>query len=143
LNLAGFVYTRFGAGPTDAKSRLDWLARQPADQFTPQPYRQLAKVLREAGDNVGARRVQVAMENSRHEHEKLGLFGRPWHWILWATIGYGYKPERALWCALGIVMLGFFLFGFGYRDGAITPTDKDAYKVLETDGPMKPSDDPL
>ncbi len=127
LDLDGFVYTRIATDPIDAKSRLDWLARQPADQFKPQPYQQLAKVLREAGDNVGARRVLIAMENSRHDYGKLGALARPWHWVLWATIGYGYRPWLALCWGIGIVMFGFLLFGLGYYEGAITPSDKDAY----------------
>lgn len=135
LNLDGFVYTRIATDPTDAKSRLDWLARQPADQFTPQPYQQLAKVLREAGDNVGARQVLIAMENSRHEHGKLGALARRWHWVLWATIGYGYRPWQALCWGFGFVMLGFLLFRHGYYEGAITPSDKDAFSTFEVHHP--------
>jgi hypothetical protein len=138
LNLDGFVYTRIGgSGPTDAKSRLEWLARQPADEFTPQPYQQLDKVLREAGDNVGARRVLVAMENSRHKYGKLVGFARPWHWLLWATIGYGYRPWYALCWGIGIVAIASVFFSFGFDDGAITPTDKDAYRVFETHYPKE------
>jgi hypothetical protein len=72
LLLDGFVYARIGAGPRGAKSRLEWLSRQ-GDRFWPQPYQQLAKVLREAGDDSGARSVLVAMENSRRKYGKL-----PW-----------------------------------------------------------------
>ncbi len=48
LYLDGFVYSRIGGGPNDARSRLSWLDRQrPNDNrwvdFTPQPYEQLAK----------------------------------------------------------------------------------------------------
>ncbi len=132
LYLDGFEYARFGGGPTDAKSRLEWLRRHPPDEFIPQPYRQLAKVLREAGDNVGARRVLVAMENARHERGKLTSFAQAWHRILGATMGYDYRPWLALRWGAGIVAFGCLLFGLGYCNGAMTPTDAGAYKVFET-----------
>jgi hypothetical protein len=142
LNLDGFEYTRFGAGPTDAKSRLEWLGRQSANKFVPQPYRQLAKVLREAGDTVGTRRVLVAMENERRKHGKLNWRSWLWQWVLKLTIGYGYRPWYALYWGAGIVALGWFLFGYGYYDGAMTPTDKGAYKIFEKYSPKKHHGEP-
>ena len=128
LNLDGFVYTRIGDGPTYAKSRLEWLARQPADQFTPQPYQQLAKVLHEAGDNVGARRVLIAMENSRRKDGKPKWLSWLWLWVLRATIGYGYRPWYALIWALLFVALGSGIF---WRYSAlITPSDKATYEEM-------------
>ena len=68
LLLDGFVYGRFSFdAPKDATSRLDWLGRQ--FRFRPQPYRQLAKVLREEGDAAGARRVLFEMERLRRSDE--------------------------------------------------------------------------
>lgn len=135
LNLDGFVYARIADGPTDAKSRLDWLARQAAVPFRPQPYQQLAKVLREAGENVGARRVLIGMENSRRKHGNLNLLSWLWLWVLRLTIAYGYRPWLALCWGVGIVTLGFFLFGHGYYEGAITPSDKDAFSTFEVHHP--------
>jgi len=55
-----------GRGPVDAEARLDWLARQvPArwgKEFWPQPYEQLARVLREMGHGAEARTVLVEKE---------------------------------------------------------------------------------
>jgi hypothetical protein len=68
LLLDGFVYGHIsGNSPRDAKTRLRWLERQ--DPFTPKPYRQLAKVLREAGDDSGARKVLFEMERRRRKEE--------------------------------------------------------------------------
>jgi hypothetical protein len=128
LNLDGLVYTRFAARPTDAKSRLEWIDRQPANRFRPQPYQQLAKVLREAGDNVGARRVLVAMENSRRKHGNLKWWSWLWRWVLRVTIGYGYRPWYALIWALLFVTLGSVLF---WRHATlITPLDKATYEQM-------------
>ena len=71
---------RYGAvtsGPVDAESRLEWLALQnPArwgEDFWPQPYEQLARVLREMGHGADARTVLV-------EKERLQRAARRRHW---------------------------------------------------------------
>jgi hypothetical protein len=65
LDLDGFDYQRISRGPTAARKRMEWLKRQ--KDFTPQPYRQLAKVLHSAGDEVGAREVLYEMEHRRRQ----------------------------------------------------------------------------
>jgi hypothetical protein len=68
LFLDGLAYEHIsGDSPRDAKTRLRWLERQ--DPFRPKPYRQLAKVLREAGDESSARRVLFEMECRRRQDE--------------------------------------------------------------------------
>jgi hypothetical protein len=70
LLLDGFVYGQIsGESPRDAKTRLRWLERQ--EPFRPKPYRQLAKVLGEAGDDSGARKVLFEMERWRRKDEDL------------------------------------------------------------------------
>jgi hypothetical protein len=129
LNLDGFVYSRFAAGPADAKGREDWLARLPVSDgrgdFASQPYQQLANVLRESGDDSGAKDVLVTMENERWWHGKMGFAARCWSFVLWLTIGYGYKTWRALWFAFAFVASGTFLFYWGRQAGAIVPANKD------------------
>jgi len=55
LRLNGLVYNGFG-DDTDASAamRINWLHRQPDEPFHTQPYEQLAKVLKESGDERGA-----------------------------------------------------------------------------------------
>jgi hypothetical protein len=133
LLLDGFVYGHIsGNSPRDAKTRLRWLERQ--DPFRPKPYRQLAKVLREAGDDGGARKVLFEMERRRRKAE-----GRSWHARLWGsvlkwTIGYGFYPWRALGWLVLLTIVGWGLFRFGYFSGAVAPTDKDAYCFFRTQG---------
>ena len=126
LKLDGFVYGHLVRGaPTDAGSRLDWLKRQGTNEFVPQPYEQLAKVLREAGDDAGAKTVLIAMENDRWRNGKEDWLERGWGFITWATIGYGYDVSRALWCILGLILIGSFLFirGGPERRGWIISTE--------------------
>ncbi|SCZ68724.1 hypothetical protein SAMN04488118_10877 [Epibacterium ulvae] len=72
LILDGFTYDRI-IGATDAKNRLDWLAKgdrcSPQDdeenedeRFFPQPYKQLAKVLHNMGHEADAREVLFTLE---------------------------------------------------------------------------------
>jgi hypothetical protein len=132
LFLDGFVYQHIAAGPTGAPTRLKWLDRE--QPFTLQPFRQLAKVLRETGDARGAREVLYETEHRRRkEHD------RTWHsrlrsLILRWTIGYGLRPLRALVCLGALTLAGFGLFYLGYFGGAVVPTDEDAYKFLQGTG---------
>jgi sRNA-binding regulator protein Hfq len=133
LFLDGFVYGHIsGKSPRDAKTRLRWLERQ--DPFTPKPYRQLAKVLRETGDDGGARRVLFEMERRRRQQEDRSWYARLWGWVLKWTIGYGFYPWRALGWLVALTIVGWGLFRLGYFSGAIAPTDKDAYCFFQAQG---------
>jgi hypothetical protein len=48
-----------------------------------------------------------------------------WNLIKRATIGYGYDTWRALYYVAFFVVVGAFLFFWGYESGVITQTDKD------------------
>jgi hypothetical protein len=131
LYLDGFVYDGFAGGPNDERARLHWLRLQPPDlQSQPQPYRQLAKALRTEGREGGATQIEIARENALTRFG--GMTAGTWLWrqTLRATIGYGYRPLRALWWILGFVLLGNLLFRWGYAAGLITPTEEGAYLVF-------------
>jgi hypothetical protein len=124
LFLDGFSYGRIAGGPTTARKRLIWLKRQ--GSFSRQPYQQLAKVLRGAGDDRGGRQVAAEME-------KRAWQGRAWPlrligYLLQATIGYGYFSTRAIWWLLGLVIVGSLIYDLGYEEGGIVPTDRNAYE---------------
>ena len=133
LFLDGFVYGHIsGDSPRDPETRLRWLERQ--EPFRPKPYRQLAKVLREAGDDRGARKVLFEMERQRQQVEGRSWYGRLGGWVLRLAIGYGIYPLRALgWLSL-LTALGWGLFRHGYFSGAIAPTDRDAYYFFRAQG---------
>ena len=132
LSLSGFTYSRISGGPTDAEARLKWLDR--ADRFTLQPYRQLAKVLHETGDERGARRVLFEMEHRRRKQQDRDSLARSWSWLLRWTIGYGQMSWRALLWLLGLSFVGCMISGFGYLGGAMTPNDEKAFAVFEQRG---------
>jgi hypothetical protein len=141
LDLEGFTYSRFGTR-SDVSSRLKWLGRQGwRSRLSRQPYEQLAKVLREAGDPEGATAVLVAMEHTRYQS------GSPWqslitgpilHW----SVGYGYKPQWAFYWSVAVVLFGWGIFRYGYKRGAIAPYHPLSYEISKAPGGRVPRYDP-
>jgi hypothetical protein len=119
LTYSGFIQTFFpGDAPGDPATRLRWIGLQSG--FHPQPYRQLAKVLRESGDDSGSIKVLVAEQDARYQ--KSSLPRRLLAGFLKTTIGYGHQPLLAiLWSAL-IVLLGWQVVSVGARAGVMAPT---------------------
>jgi hypothetical protein len=81
-----------------ARQRLQWLARDPRGH-QPQPYEQLAAVYNTIGEPAQARAVLY----TRQQIERSGraLPYRIWSLLQDVTVGYGYRPRRALaWLAL-------------------------------------------
>lgn len=130
LQLHGFRYRRFSASsPRAVGERLAWLER--LKSFTPQPYRQLANVLDDEDDDVGARRVLYEMAKIRNKEHR-GNFARGWNLALKYAVGYGYYPGRALLCLLCLALLGFGLYYGAYYAGSVVPTEKDAYTLFKS-----------
>jgi hypothetical protein len=135
LMLSGFTYNDFSGGPMTARLRLQWIYRQPREAWAqPQPYREIAEALGKIGDQEGATKVMIAKEDAITSYGHLGLTDRIWKDILWITIGYGYRPLRALWWILGFVITGAILFRWGYMERLITPTEEGAYQVFVHSG---------
>jgi hypothetical protein len=107
-------------------------------QADPQPYRQLALVLRQAGRQEGAVNVEVAREDALTKFGGLDSAQRVRRLGLKAIIGYGYRPLRALWWILFFVVVGTALFRWGYGAGIITPTEEHAYEVFVRTGEPPP-----
>lgn len=131
LNLDGFVYGHVVSGMTDTKSRLAWFALQ--QPFTPQPYRQLAKVMRNAGVDRGARRVLFAMEDRLWKEERT-LSAAVFRWPLSLVVGYGYYPMRALAGLAILVFLGWGMYAGAWAAGAMVPRDESAYAQFKLHG---------
>lgn len=129
LILDGFTYTRLIATTTRAKDRLPWLAAGSywEGQFTPQPYTQLAKVLREIGlaheaDIVEIeRRRRIAIEARRNRSWLTKPFGWALDALLRWFVGYGYAGYRA---GIWLVLLIFVAWGFAWmtwEEGSFAP----------------------
>jgi hypothetical protein len=126
LDLQGFVYEGI-VGPTDARRRLRWLARQYPEKrrrghYHPQPYEQLAAVLRRAGHVAESKKVLMEKERDLRKYGDLGPLAQAWNWFLGLTLGYGYRVRRALGWAAAIVLLGVLFFWLGHGAGLLSPT---------------------
>jgi len=129
LSLDGFRYERFeGESPVAAKIRVNWLRRQPRDNFFPQPYEQLAGVLRQMGHERDARLIMI--EKNRAHGRFSRFFGQRWWWynFFGRIIGYGYAPWRAFAMSVAMIILGTSLFSYGSSHGLISPTKESAYE---------------
>jgi hypothetical protein len=100
LMLDGFTYGQIASAPTDSRSRIAWLALQPkADlgpEFKPQPWEQLAAVLRAMGHPEEAREIAIEKQKRLRQAGKLARGVRPFHWLYGLLVGYGYRPMRLL-----------------------------------------------
>jgi len=136
LVLNGLEYGRIANGPTDAKARLQWLAKQ-GGSLRPQPYQHLVKIMREIGDDAGAKQVLISFEDE-HRKQETNVFRRLWRGVLKYTIAYGYRPYYALGWAVLVVLIGACLFGRGRSAGIVAPSDKDAYQFFTDNAHLAP-----
>jgi hypothetical protein len=128
LHLHGLTYDLLDDRHTlDAATWISFLRLQPKQPFRPQPYEQLAAVLRKDGQDSDAKDVQYAKEVDRGRSGKLRWSQIPWYRIFGPLIGYGYKPWRALWLSVLVVIAGWILFGMGASYGLMVPSKMEAY----------------
>ncbi|KJK50147.1 hypothetical protein UK23_11530 [Lentzea aerocolonigenes] len=79
--------------PDDTGAWLTML-RDHSFNYHAQPYQQLAAVHRAAGHEHTARKVLIAQQRDLRRRGDPG--NKLWHWFLGVTLGYGYKPSRAV-----------------------------------------------
>ena len=138
--LAGVTYDRI-IGPTDARTRLKWLAR--GDHwnggFFPQPYKQLAKVLHDMGHEADATKVRVALgEKLRHHARKERIANAKnraqrlwamattprlwiWHSLSLLLTGHGFRPGNSLIALVLLWILAIVPAHFAWEKGSFAP----------------------
>jgi len=121
LRLSSFRYDRIES-KMDVQERLDWLTKHDASvrPFTPQPYVQLANVLRRQGMISAVNTVMIKREDLQRDADmKQAVQGNEW-WGLFALVmllrpflslpfkwmfGYGHQPSRVLFWIAGILII--------------------------------------
>ena len=138
LRLSSFRYDRIES-KMDVQERLDWLAKHDATvcPFTPQPYVQLANVLRRQGMISAVNTVMIKrkdlqrdadMEQAVQGNEWWGLFALvmllrpflslPFKWMF----GYGHQPARVLLWIAAILGITFWFAQKIHIHGQFAPT---------------------
>jgi cytoskeletal protein CcmA (bactofilin family) len=137
LRIYGFSYEIIDQkSPFSSSERLNWIRLQNQKEiFSPQPYEQLAKVLKDSGHTREATEVLIAKHKDIRKYGQLGKLDRFWNRFLDITIAHGYKPHRALWISLFIIGFGTVLFHFGYKYHLIEPSELEAYMAANPEKP--------
>jgi hypothetical protein len=144
--LDGFRYDRFtGAVPFEAAARLRWLNRQPpshrGEDFKPQPWEHLIKVLREMGHFDAARDIAIEKQNRLRRLGKIRTpLARGLHWLFGALAGYGYRPLRPVRIAFGVWLVFAFFYHLMAGQGVFGPSnplvfDNPKYAHCRPDAP--------
>jgi hypothetical protein len=110
-----------------AAERLNVLRRD-QDGYIPQPYEQLAGCYRSLGDDERARTVLLAKQRCRRS--QLRPAARAWGYLQDATVGYGYRPVRALIWLLSLVAIAAACFAAYPPPGARRPGHADFQPVI-------------
>jgi hypothetical protein len=125
LDLRGFVYQILVNDGVDVRSRLRWLDRQPHD-YLPQPYDQLTAAYRSAGREDAARLVAIAKQ--RRRRHAINPASKLINWLLYLTVGYGYRTWLAALWLTGLLGLGTAIFAQAYpRHMSATTTPAPAF----------------
>jgi hypothetical protein len=132
LRLAGFTYDGFGGRKqASSQQRLDWIRRshRPATATTPkgfaaQPYEQLARVYRQAGQETEARQVAIARRSDLPRYGSLTRTQKLGNWLLDKTIRHGYQPLRAIGLLVAVYAAVLLVFwGAQHHDGVVVPAE--------------------
>lgn len=107
--------------------RLAWLRKGMREAYSPGPYEQFAAMLRAAGNEEHASTVLVHKQRRRYAALADGArLTKPgivlWSWVQRATVGYGYRPTRALTWLLAFLVVGTVWF-FTIPEPAESNTD--------------------
>lgn len=105
LVLEGLTYDTVNPS-LPAEQRLEWLAR--SDGYSVQPYEQLAAMYRQLGDEAEVR--QVLIGRLRRRRAARPWYARGWGYLQDWTVGYGYRPLRALIWLVAAVLMGTIFF---------------------------------
>ncbi|MGX9354877.1 hypothetical protein ACS3SW_06860 [Roseobacteraceae bacterium S113] len=170
LSFDGMTYDRLSGYPViiDAAKRLQWLERGSYwnGEFRPQPYTQLAKVLREMGHDLEARKILAERERRLKIEARKALRqdsdppSRNYvtaliydvmaglHWLvadklLQGLIGYGHHPFRSLIALVFLIVLAIVPAHLAYEAGDFAPnsdviqTSEGWQAALSADNPAK------
>ncbi len=112
------------------KHYIEWIERQyknpdklEGEEFRPQPYQQLTKVLRAQGHSEEADKVAIQMRKTHLQSGKNYLLGRLFQWALYHTCGFGYSGVRVFWTFVVCFTVGSVMYAMSAHNGFFGPAD--------------------
>jgi hypothetical protein len=120
----GLTYTGVPA-PISARDWLD-LLRDGTRRYAAQPYQQLAAGYRAQGDERQARQIMMAQRDDELTRTDIRWPGRLWGKITKVTLGYGYRPWRALLFLAAVLVISCLLAITLGSHGALAQTSNTA-----------------
>jgi hypothetical protein len=130
LRITDFSYDGFGGHrQATCEERLGWIrsqnqrpiATQPGS-FASQPYEQLARVYRDAGQAFAARRIAIAQRQDERVYGSLNRAQYCSNWLQDVTIKYGYRPMRAISLLVMVYFWALVVFvGAQHQNGLMVP----------------------
>jgi hypothetical protein len=115
ISMNGLVYGQIQEIDAGYDRDITWFVRT-GDSYQPQPFTQLASVLKGAGDRDRANEVLIAMEDERWSG---------WWSVLWPfchLTGYGYRPWNVVFYGVLVIAISSLIFAIGFREKAIVAT---------------------
>ena len=120
VDLTGFTYDRLGGLRSTRNSAmtgrsddwlLGWLGKQEGfdTTYNPQPFEQLAKVLRESGYPDKADGILYAARTHQRDSPETPFMTKALLWVQWGLIGYGYNNWLAVLWFIVMVIAGTFM----------------------------------
>jgi len=131
VDLDGFTYA-YLRRPDEALRRLDLLGRQPLSgsegsnqRVRAQPYRHLARVLREMGYERESRETLVALEREKDRRETFNIRQKFLRSLYRRTLRFGYEPQKpAAMLSIIVFLTGWLLVSLGHSAGLMVPVSE-------------------
>lgn len=119
--LTGMTYQTV-TGRLTVEQREYWLRN--TDVYTPDAYRQLAEVYRQAGQEADAQQVLIASQRDLRVKDRghLPMRSRVWNRFIDLSVGYGYKLHRPFVALIIAGLLGGVVFFVAQHNNLIVPT---------------------
>ncbi len=115
ISIEDFQYVRLES-ELSLRDRLTWL-RKATGRYSPQPYEHLASCLVAAGRENEARRIRF--DKIRRSYESRGVLTRSWGKLQEWTVGFGYRPFRAV-----LIIIALWVGGAAWFWQGVTPCSR-------------------
>jgi len=131
----------------DVEFRKKWLATgaivtgdDAKSVFAPQPYTQLASVMKKAGHEREAKKILIEREDQRRERMTLVIRERVWLTLIKHTLSYGYESWQMLYYLLLLLIISFFMFWASYHTDNFVAAVPLVYVTSDEVVPLADSD---